>query len=177
MKKLQLLLVLLLLISLAGCVSQPADNDGIAVNDNLETIYNFSHPAPNHATGGQPKKHEVAMLADAGVDMIVNLRSHAEMADIHEAEWATHNHLAYYHIPIAGADDLTEENVKLFHQTLWLNEDKNIFMHCASSNRVGALMALRAAWFQGADTAEALAIGERYGMTSLRKRVEELLNE
>ncbi|MFC0445615.1 beta-lactamase hydrolase domain-containing protein [Pseudidiomarina halophila] len=177
MKQIQLIIVALLLFTAMGCSSQPDRSEGIVATNAVEEIYNFSQPAPNHAAGGQPKKHEMGLLADAGVDMVINLRSHAEMNDIHEPEWATENHLAYYHIPIAGADDLTEANVKLFHQTLWLNEDKNIFMHCASSNRVGAMMALRAAWFQGADTEAALAIGEQYGMTSLRKRVEELLNE
>ncbi|MGQ4277153.1 fused DSP-PTPase phosphatase/NAD kinase-like protein [Pseudidiomarina sp. E22-M8] len=177
MKNFQLILVSLLLFTIVGCTTQSDNHQKIVASDAVTSIYNFSQPAPNHAAGGQPKKHEIGLLADAGVDMVINLRSHPEMTDIHEAQWTTENQLAYYHIPIAGADGLTQENVKLFHQTLWLNEDKNIFMHCASSNRVGAMMALRAAWFQGADQEAALAIGEQYGMTSLRKRVEELLSE
>lgn len=179
MKILQLLTLSLATLLLSACVTVYEDPQSEALQANAEVseIMNFAHPEPRHFVGGQPKKNEVAELADAGVDMIINLRSHAEMNGIHEAEWATENHLAYYHIPIAGADDLTKENVLLFHQNLWLNEEKAIYMHCASGNRAGAMMALRAAWHQGASTEEALAIGERYGMTSLRKRVEELLSE
>ncbi|CAB0151712.1 hypothetical protein PSI9734_02080 [Pseudidiomarina piscicola] len=177
MQKRLLVFLSLVVMGVAGCATQPTSSDSVVVSEQVQSIYNFSHPAPKHLAGGQPKKHELALLADSGVDMVINLRSQAEMNDIHEAEWATDNHLAYYHIPIAGAAGLTEENVKLFHQTLWLNEDKTIFMHCASSNRVGAMMALREAWYKGADVEQALSVGERYGMTSLRGAVEELLND
>ncbi len=170
-----------LAFAVTGCATAPAPESSasapMAVSATASEIYNFSQPAPQHLAGGQPKKHEIAALATSGVDAVINLRSHAEMRDIHEAEWTTANQMAYYHIPIAGADGLTKENVQIFHETLQNTSDDTVFMHCASSNRVGAMMALRAAWHQGASTEDALALGEQYGMTSLRKRVEELLSE
>ncbi|RUO53589.1 fused DSP-PTPase phosphatase/NAD kinase-like protein [Pseudidiomarina homiensis] len=169
-----------LVVGLSGCATettpQPSAPAAVAVSATASEIYNFAQPAPNHLAGGQPKKNEIAALANSGVDAVINLRSHAEMNAINEAEWTTANQMAYYHIPIAGADGLTKANVQIFHQTLQNTSEQTVFMHCASSNRVGAMMALRAAWHQGASKAEALAIGERYGMTSLRKRVEELLS-
>lgn len=181
MKRATLILTFSLALALAGC-SSSAPKEEIApapqvVSSTATQIDNFAQPAAQHLTGGQPKKNEVAALAASGVDAVINLRSHAEMRDIHEAEWTTANQMAYYHIPIAGAQGLTKENVQIFHETLQNTSEQTVFMHCASSNRVGAMMALRAAWHQGASKAEALALGERYGMTSLRNRVEELLNE
>lgn len=181
MKHPLVLLTLTMTLALTGCSasnttaqSEPAP---LAVSATATEIFNFAQPAPQHLSGGQPKKSEIAALANSGVDAVINLRSHAEMNAINEAEWTTANQMAYYHIPIAGADGLTKDNVQIFHQTLQNNSDQTLFMHCASSNRVGAMMALRAVWHQGASKAEALAIGERYGMTSLRKRVEELLSQ
>lgn len=174
-------LTLSLALGITGCATESTQQQSepapVAVSATASEIFNFAQPAPNHLAGGQPKKNEIAALANSGVDAVINLRSHAEMNDINEAEWTTANQMAYYHIPIAGADGLTKENVQTFHQTLQNTSEQTVFMHCASSNRVGAMMALRAAWHQGASKAEALAIGERYGMTSLRKRVEQLLSQ
>ncbi|RUO63569.1 fused DSP-PTPase phosphatase/NAD kinase-like protein [Pseudidiomarina insulisalsae] len=177
MKLVNLLIVSSLALGLLGCTPEKADETPpMKIAEGASAIYNFAHPAPNHLVGGQPEQDEVAALADSGVDAIINLRSHAEMTDIPEAQWATANQIAYFHIPVSGAEDLNRETVRVFHETMQHNQDKTLFMHCASSNRVGALMALRAAWYQDVSAADALELGERYGLTSLRERVEELLN-
>jgi hypothetical protein len=44
-------------------------------------------------------------------------------------------------------------------------------VHCASSNRVGAMAALRAAWIDGRPTEEALQIGRAWGLKSLEPTV------
>ena len=46
---------------------------------------------------------------------------------------------------------------------------------CASSNRVGAMFALKAIWLEGDDQEEAMALGKRAGMKSLTGTVEKLL--
>ena len=56
-------------------------------------------------------------------------------------------------------------------------EGERTLLHCASGNRVGALMALRAAWLHGASDEEALAIGRAHGLASLRGQVEMLLRK
>lgn len=183
MKHFTMSLIALSFTAIAGCANSTANANNSdqaapqAVVEPQQSIMNFSQPSPNLMAGGQPKMNEFAMLREAGVAAVINLRSHPEMRDIHEAEWATAQQMAYYHIPIASADDLSEQNVARFHQTLNANADQKVFMHCASSNRVGAMMALRAAWHQGATKEEALGIGTQYGLGSLRKHVEQLLSE
>ncbi|MBY6064414.1 fused DSP-PTPase phosphatase/NAD kinase-like protein [Pseudidiomarina sediminum] len=183
MKPFTVSLIALSFTALVGCAqstanTQKTDEAPTQVTAELQqSILNFSHPSPHLMAGGQPKMSDFAALNEAGVSAVINFRSHPEMRDIHEAQWTTAQQMAYYHIPIAGADDLSEENVARLHQTLAANAQQNVFMHCASSNRVGAMMALRAAWHQGASKEEALAIGEQYGLGSLRKHVEQLLSE
>ncbi|MFC5577936.1 hypothetical protein ACFPOA_07935 [Lysobacter niabensis] len=51
-----------------------------------------------------------------------------------------------------------------------------VLVHCASGNRVGAIVALRAAWMEGRSTEDAIAIGKTWGLKGLegevRRRIE-----
>jgi hypothetical protein len=51
-----------------------------------------------------------------------------------------------------------------------------VLLHCASANRAGALLALRAK-SNGADSAAALELGVASGLTSLKPTVETRLKE
>jgi hypothetical protein len=55
--------------------------------------------------------------------------------------------------------------------------NEKVLIHCSSSNRVGALMALRAAWMQNVPTADAIKLGESYGLTKLLPDVRKLLGQ
>jgi hypothetical protein len=48
-------------------------------------------------------------------------------------------------------------------------------VHCASGNRVGAMMALREAWLRGATSEHALEVGRTWGMKGLEPDVNALL--
>ena len=50
-------------------------------------------------------------------------------------------------------------------------------VHCASGNRVGAMLALKAAWIDGASPEEALQLGVDAGLTRLHDRVATLLEQ
>src|SRR5690606_4186192 len=52
--------------------------------------------------------------------------------------------LRYSNLPLAGASDLTRENVLAF-DTLLAGAERPLLVHCASGNRVGAMAALLAA--------------------------------
>lgn len=147
------------------------------VPESVAHVEHIRQPSARHFTGGQPDRDDFDAFAELGVETVINMRSLAEMSDIPQAAWVTEAEQAYYHIPIAGTDDINRENVALFHQVMERESQNTLYMHCASSNRVGAMMALRAAWHQGASAEEALAIGEQYGMTSLRAHVESQLNQ
>lgn len=128
---------------------------------------------PNIYTGGQPESF--ADVAAAGVKHVINLRPHAETPNVDEPALVAENGMQYHNLPINGPGDLNRENVQRLDQLLQEIGDDTALVHCASSNRVGALAALRAAWIQGKSTDEALEVGKRWGMTKIQPVVEGLL--
>lgn len=145
------------------------------IAERLQEVNNISHPATNRYGAGQPEPGSFAAFAQVGVKHVINLRPPTETPDINEAAIVTKARMAYYNIPISGASDLTREKVALIDKLLRQIGDESVLLHCSSSNRVGAVMALRAAWFNDAATAEAIAIGKRWGLTRLQPSVERLL--
>jgi protein tyrosine phosphatase (PTP) superfamily phosphohydrolase (DUF442 family) len=83
--------------------------------------------------------------------------------------------MKYISLPIGGASGVTYENASLLDETL-SKIDGPVLVHCASSNRVGALLSLREK-MHGASTEEALSLGDEAGLSSLRKTVEARLSE
>ncbi|MCB9880115.1 MAG: serine/threonine protein phosphatase, partial [Planctomycetes bacterium] len=81
----------------------------------------------------------------------------------------------FVRLPIAGADGLNRDNVDAFAKALDATGGEPTLVSCGSSNRVGALFALKAYWRDGKSKEEAMAIGKAAGMTKLGAKVEELL--
>lgn len=138
-------------------------------------IPNFQKVGPQAYAAGQPPASAFDALSARGVRHVINLRPMAEGPDFNEAAAATAAGMAYYNIPIAGADDLDRANVERLDAVLARTGDQGFLLHCASSNRVGALMALRSAWLEDAPASEALAKGRRWGLSSLESVVRERL--
>jgi len=126
---------------------------------------------------GTPSDEQLAEFANNGGDVVINLLSQKEMTESEEAAVVTRNGMAYYHVPVNGADGVTLENARMVDRILLENSDKTVLVHCASSNRVGALMALRAGWLDGMPVEKALEVGREHGMTSLEDKVKTMLSE
>lgn len=171
-------LITLVVIVVSGLVVTLAHPKQISkIPESLQNMTNIKVPAPGRISAGPPTAEELAAFAAIGGEVVINLQSFEEIQNIPEATWAEQSNLDYFHIPIAGGDDLTREAVAEFHQIVSSNENRQMLMHCGSGNRVGAMVALRAAWHQGATTEEAIALGEAYGLASLKPRVQSLLKE
>jgi protein tyrosine phosphatase (PTP) superfamily phosphohydrolase (DUF442 family) len=155
-----------LLLTGAALSAQPAP---------LLDIPNAATPLPGMLTGGPPSEEALAAAADAGYKTIVDLRGPGEDAGFDEAARAEEFGLRYVSIPIASAADLTRENARLLGEVLDDADGHPLVLHCASSNRAGALLALRAFYFEGAPPADALELGRRAGMRSLEKAVMEAM--
>lgn len=132
-------------------------------------------PEPNRYAGGQPDAETLAALAAQGVKHVINMRPHAETPDIDPAAMAADAGMTYWNLPIAGPGDLSRANVQALDEKLAEIGDEPVLIHCASSNRVGALIALRAVWLHEVAPDGALALGERYGLTKMRPMVEALI--
>ena len=127
-------------------------------------------------TGGRPAPEHLAKAADLGVKVVVNLCPPAESLGFDEAAVVASLGMSYVNIPVAGAGDLTPANVALLAAALeGHGEQHRALLHCASGNRVGAMLALKAKQIDGKSTAEALDIGRAAGLKGLEPVVMQLL--
>lgn len=70
---------------------------------------------------------------------------------------------------------MTADNAQELHQLLQ-QEDKPVFLHCASGNRVGALLAIAAHQIEGKPADESLTLGRSAGLGSLEAKVRSVLD-
>ena len=126
-------------------------------------------------TGGQPSQQQVSQLPAEGFRRIFDLRPPTEDHGFDEPLVAARANLTYLSLPIASETDLTTANVRTLDQWLGDPAQPKVLVHCASSNRVGALLALRAHWLHGSGEEAALAIGRAAGLKGLEPAVRGLL--
>jgi uncharacterized protein (TIGR01244 family) len=151
----------------------PADD---ARTELVADLPNGAQPFEGIVTSGQPTPEQFDRLDDAGIQTVVNLRPHSEKGARNDRRRAEQMGLQYINIPIAGAEDLNRENVERFHDAL--QDHPALFLvHCSSSNRVGAIFALRAFWLQEKSAEESLEIGRRAGLSSLEEAVRDRMSD
>lgn len=131
-------------------------------------------PRPGLCTSGQPGPGAWVPLARAGVSTVVNLRPDDELPDRNEADEVHAAGLAYVHIPVRDASDLTPQAARRLQDVL-LASPASVLVHCGTGNRAGALIALGDAWFGSRDVENALALGRDAGMQTLEPSVRVLL--
>lgn len=147
-----------------------------AATADLAGIKNLQRPAERFLVGGQPGARHFRALRQLDVNHVINLRPRSETPDFNEAKYAAGAGLVYHALPITDKHDLTLANVRAFDTLLNSTGQDKVFLHCASGNRVGAMIALRAALVEGKDTASALALGKAWGLTRLEPEVRRLLS-
>ena len=141
----------------------------------LTELMNGAQPLPRITTAGQPDQAVLQKLADAGYTAIIDLRRPDEDRGYDEKSAVEALGMKYISIPISGGDAINYENASLLDETL--NEvDGPVLLHCATSNRVGALLSLRE-HMHGASADDSLTLGTQAGLGSLRETVEVRLSE
>ena len=125
-----------------------------------------------HYAGGQPTAAQLAELALDGVRTVINLRGPAEIADYDEASEAARLGLRYVSLPVTGAADLDRERIRAFGRLLDdARRAGGVLIHCATSNRVGAMVALDEVFNRGTALDAALERGRRAGLAALEPAV------
>lgn len=152
-----------------------APNPEWTMTDSVTDIPFFRQPSATLMSGGQPSPGQLAAAAAAGVRHIINLRPASEDPGYDEEAEAEALGLRHTRIPVAGGAGLTRANAEALDAALASSEGQPTLVHCASSNRVGALFALRAAWLQGKPVEEALAEGRSTGLTGMEATVRQML--
>jgi protein tyrosine phosphatase (PTP) superfamily phosphohydrolase (DUF442 family) len=131
---------------------------GAARETELLSIPGARIPMDGVLSGGQPTPEQIEAAAEAGFGTVINLRMEAERGFEWEAE--------------------TVERLEMERLDAALVEAASagpVLLHCASGNRIGAILALRAAWIHGVDAEVALRLGLANGMTRLEPTIRELL--
>jgi uncharacterized protein (TIGR01244 family) len=155
----------LLALLLSACASTP-----VTAPEPPTALPGFVAQPDGIYTGGRIADADIATLQQAGVRQIIDLTPDAETPDFDEAASVRAAGMTYANLPLAGPDDLSLANVQAFDAMLD-SAPRPLLVHCASSNRVGAMAALRAAWIDGRPTEEALQIGRAWGLKSLEPTV------
>ena len=123
-------------------------------------------PRDRLLTGGQPDAQQLQDAAKAGVTTVIDLRAPQEDRGYDEQAAAEKLGLRYVRLPINGAGDINEANARTLHNLLKQDAGTTL-LHCASGNRVGALLALARARVDGASGEDALQFGRAAGLGSL----------
>ena len=134
-----------------------------------------AEPIPDVVTSGQPDQESISELADAGYVAVIDLRGVDEDRGFDERAVVESAGMQYITLPVSGASGVTFENASLLDDIL-SDVQGPVLLHCASGNRVGALLSLRA-YMHGASAEEALELGNEAGLSSLSDTVKTLINE
>lgn len=170
-----ILAALALLVS-AGCATAPARTPAVTHMPTDQVVEQLaSLPAGRHISTGQPDEVTLAAIADAGYVGVIDLRTPGEPRGYDEAATARRLGLRYVSLPVGGPADMTYSNAALLERAL-AKLDGPVLMHCASGNRVGALLALSAS-AAGAGDEEAVAIGKEAGLSHSEAAVRFRLQE
>ncbi|WP_350558543.1 beta-lactamase hydrolase domain-containing protein [Psychrobacter sp. CAL346-MNA-CIBAN-0220] len=115
---------------------------------------------------GALDEDKVAALANAGVELVINLQPDDELS-FDEASAVKQAGMYYEQLPISGIDDLKQLKILAFDKILRQYHGKKIAMHCKSGNHAGAAIALRAGWLRGRKMETAMERGRSHGLTTM----------
>ena len=132
--------------------------------DALQGIYNYRRLTDLIATAGQPSEEELAAVARAGFEVVVNLALHDAEYSLPDERWTVESlGMRYIHIPVVWERPL-HADLERFFEVMDDLAGKHVFIHCAANKRVSAFMALyrqlRQRWALDATMPDVLAIWE-----------------
>jgi uncharacterized protein (TIGR01244 family) len=155
MKKTTLTLLALTLAAAASAQSSEIDTSGLP---------NASVAKPGLVAAGRPSPEAVASLKARGFRTVIDLRTPSEPGFAEEKAAVEAQGLRYVNVPVAGGA-FSGKDVDAVKAALEQAQDGPILLHCASSNRVGAVWAVLRAR-EGLPVDEAMKEGARVGLTS-----------
>ena len=132
-------------------------------------------PVDGISAAGQPDKAAFEVFANSGYTTVIDLRGEQETRGLDEPAVVESLGLTYVLFPITGLEAISFENAARLDELIE-SADGPVLVHCGSSNRVGALLALSKS-LKGADADEAMEYGLEGGLSSLAGTVKTLLDE
>lgn len=169
-----LLIIIGNLLALSACAGNievvPASPLKVDLNNVVET--GVVRSVNGITAAGQPDEAALAVFADNGYVAVVDLRTAGEDRGLDEEPVVEGLGMDYVSLPV-GRDGISFENARSLDRLIG-SYDGPVLVHCGSSNRVGALLALRAS-LEGADDEAAIEVGKQGGLTKLEPKVREVL--
>ena len=135
--------------------------------DAIAGVPNACEPLPGLVTGGQPITEHLVALKRAGCDVVLDIRDPMEPRPIRTPDAARGAGLEYINVPVsyASLDDATLARVRETLTAL-LAQQKTVFFHCGSGNRVGATLIPYLILDQGFAEEDAVTAAMRVGTRS-----------
>lgn len=167
-------LTLLLFVTFAAAAMADGGEPGIHVDLDAVVEAGRVSPVDGITSAGQPDAAALEVFADSGYEVVIDMRGPGEDRGIDDFPGAVEARgMKYVAFPIASADEINFEKAAELDQLLE-SADGPVLLHCASGNRVGAILALRQS-LNGADDESAIAYGRDAGMTRLEPTVRKAL--
>ena len=177
MKRL-LLLPWLLLGFVAACSAGEEPGSQPATYVEIASVNASGHvdPVAGITAAGQPDEAALKVFADSGYVAVVDMRGPDEDRGMDDEKGVVEGlGLEYIAFPITSEDELSFDRARELDELI-KSYDGPVLVHCASSNRVGAMLALRHS-LGGASDQEALQHGRAGGLTRLEPVVVKRLAE
>lgn len=122
-------------------------------------------PLDGVVTAGQPSATQLASLAATGTKTVIDLREPREARGYDEPAVASAAGVAYRNIPI-GHGPIADAQFDAVRAELRDAERRPLLLHCASANRVGAVLIPYLVLDEGRTQDEALRIAAAVGLRS-----------
>lgn len=107
--------------------------------ERLAEIKNYLQLSDRIATAGQPTRQELAAVAGAGYQAVINLHTWSDLPD--EGEVVRALGLEYVHINVPW-ERPERSHLERFFAEMEARQGQRLFVHCAANKRVSAFMAL-----------------------------------
>jgi protein tyrosine phosphatase (PTP) superfamily phosphohydrolase (DUF442 family) len=124
----------------------------------MKDIYNFLTYHEKLSSSGMPGADQMKKVAEAGVDLVINLAPH-DVPDAIPDETTLVNSLGmeYINIPVNWGTP-TRDGLNVFMDVMDANRDRKIHVHCEANFRASAFIAIHRILRQGWREAEAFEV-------------------
>lgn len=137
---------------------------GMSADKETFGIPNVTFPEPGLMAAGQPTGEQIQLAAEEGYRTVIDLRTADEGRGYDEAGAAKANGLKYINIPMTPAS-LDQATIDRFLDSM-RKAERPVIVHCASSNRVGALYYAWLVLEKGVKPEEAMTRAKAAGLKS-----------
>ena len=164
-------LALLALLVLAACGDE-FSHETLKVDLGAVVAAGRAVPVDGVTSAGQPDEAAFRVFAESGYKTVIDMRMPNENRGLEEAAFVESLGMSYLPLPTSG-DTITFDQARRLEELIEAS-DGPVLVHCASANRVGALLAL-GDYAENGDLERALETGREGGLTRLEGAVKKAI--